>query len=193
MLGRHLDGRILMKVLRAVVCGMFLGGVLPLAVAAGKQDAMEKRFALPAGQTMVIKWNAGWADIAVPTGAPPGTVTFSGPDASKMRVMLVPLPPDPNFTGEAGNLRMLARNMARELEESGGEVNPEQLPIEGPNVRGFYVKGIDHKPKPGEFGFIYAGPIAISSRPYVFQILWNAGGEAPANAALAALETLRIQ
>lgn len=178
---------------RNLICGLILCGVLPLAVAADKPAAAEKRFALPGGQTLVIKWSAGWADIAVPVGAPVGTVTFGGPDASKMRVMLVPLPPDPNFTGDPGNLRILARNLARELEDSGGEVNHEQQALEGPNMRGFYVKGIDHKPKPGEFSFIYAGPLVISAKPYVFQILWNAGGEAPANAALAALKTVRIQ
>jgi hypothetical protein len=40
---------------------------------------------------------------------------------------------------------------------------------------------------------IYAGPLSISSRAYVFQILWNAGGETAANAALAAMRTVRIQ
>jgi hypothetical protein len=180
--------------MRSAICGLILCGVTPIAEAADKPAATtEKRFALPAGQTMVIKWSAGWADIAPPTGAPVGTVAFSGPDASKMRAMLVPMPPDPNFTGDSGNLRIVARNMARELEDSGGEVDHEQKPIEGANVRGFYVKATDHKPKPGEFSFIYAGPIAIGTRPYVFQILWNAGGEAAANNALAALKTVRIQ
>jgi hypothetical protein len=182
-----------MSSMRSMFCGLILCGIAPLLGAADKPAPAEKRFALPAGQSLVIKWSAGWTDIAAPAGVPAGTVAFSGPDATKMRVMLVPLPPDPNFTGDAENLRTITRNMARELEESGGAVNHEQLAIEGPNVRGFYVKGIDHKPKPGEFSFIYAGPLAIGSRPYVFQILWNAGGETSANAALAALKTVRIQ
>jgi len=184
----------LLAPLRGSICGLLLFGAAPVAEAADKPAApSEKRFTLPAGQTMVIKWNPGWADISPPEGSPVGTVAFSSADASKMRAMLVPLPPDPNFTGDTGNLRILARNMARELENSGGEVDPEQKPIEGPNVRGFYVKGIDPKPKPGEFSFIYAGPLSIGTRPYVFQILWNAGGEAAANNALAALRTVRIQ
>lgn len=182
-----------MSTMRSAICGLILCGLAPLVDAADKPAAGEKRFALPAGQTMVIKWSAGWADLSPPTGSPNGTVAFSGPDASKMRVMLVPLPPDPNFTGDTGNLRIIARNMARELEDSGGEVDHEQKPIEGPNVRGFYVKGIDPKPKPGEFSFIYAGPVSIGTRPYVFQILWNTDAEQHANAALAALKTLRIQ
>jgi hypothetical protein len=182
-----------MPSLRTVICGLILCGVVPFAVAADKPGAAEKRFELPGGQALLIKWSAGWAEIAAPVGAPAGTVAFSGPDASKMRVMLVPMPPNPNFTGDAGNLRILARNIARELEASGGEVNHEQLAIEGPNVRGFYVKGIDHKPKPGEFTFIHAGPLSISSRAYIFQILWNTGGEAAAANALAALKSVRIQ
>jgi hypothetical protein len=178
---------------RSAVCGLILCAVAQLAVAADQPSSAEKRFALPAGETLVIKWTAGWADIAAPAGAPAGTVTFSGPDPSKMRVMLVPMPADPNFTGDAGNLRILARNMARELEKSGGVVDPEQKALEGTNVRGFYVKGVDRNPKPGEFTFIYAGPLAIGSRPYVFQVLWNEGGEAAANNALTALKSARIQ
>jgi hypothetical protein len=161
--------------------------------AADKPASAEKRFALPAGESLVIKWNGTWTEASPPAGSPVGTVAFNGPDAAKMRVLIVPLPPNPNFTGDAGNLRILMRNMARELEESGGEVNPEHQAIEGQNVRGFYVRGVDHKPKPGEFSFIYAGPLSISSRAYVFQILWNTGGETAANAALAALRTVRIQ
>ena len=48
-------------------------------------------------------------------------------------------------------------------------------------------------PKPGEFTFIYAGPLAIDKRAYVFQILWNAGGETAANKLHAALKSVRIQ
>jgi hypothetical protein len=182
-----------MSAMCRMVFGLLLCGVAALGSAADKPTSAEKRFSLPSGEALVIRWNASWTDATPPAGSPVGTVAFNGPDASKMRVLLVPLPPNPNFTGDAGNLRILARNMARELEESGGEVNHEQQPIEGQNVLGFYVKGIDHNPKPGEFTFIYAGPLAVGSRPYVFQILWNTGGEGAANAALAALKTVRIQ
>ena len=47
--------------------------------------------------------------------------------------------------------------------------------------------------EPGEFTFIYAGPLSIDKRAYIFQILWNAGGEASASNALAALKSVRIQ
>lgn len=182
-----------MPSMRNVVCGLALCGVATLAFGADKPASATKRFALPGGQTMVIQWNSSWAEIALPPGVPDGTVAFSGPDASRMRVMLVPMPPDPNFTGDPGNLRILARGLTRELQESGGEVDEEQRMIEGQNVRGLYVKGIDPKPKPGEFTFIYAGPLSINSRLYIFEILWNTGGETSANAALAALRTVRIQ
>ena len=182
-----------MPSVRQVICCLILCGVAPLAAAADKAAPAVKRFDLPSGEKLAIQWNAGLADIAAPAGVPPGTVTFSGTDASKMRVMLVPLPPNPNFTGDDGNLRILTRNMARELEASGGEVNHDQLAIQGTHVRGFYVKGVDPKPKPGEFTFIHAGMLAIGSRPYVFQILWNTGGEAAAGKALAALKTVRIE
>ena len=182
-----------MPSMRSAICGLILCGVAALAVAADKPPPAEKRFALPAGKSLVIQWSAGWTDIAPPPGTPAGTVTFSGPDPAKMRVMLVPLPPDPNFTGDDGNLRILAGNIARELENSGGEVDQQQKSIEGPNARGLYVKGVDHSPKPGEFTFIYAGPLSIDKRAYIFQILWNVGGEAAASNALAALKSVSIQ
>jgi len=179
--------------MRSAICGVILCGVTAVGIAADKPASAEKRFTLPSGEALVIRWNASWAEMAAPPGAPDGAVAFSGPDASKMRATLVPMPPNPNFTGDIGNLRILTRNLVRALEESGGEVQSEQLSIDGPNVRGLYVKGFDKAPKPGEFAFIYAGPLVIGSRPYIFEILWNTGGEAAANSALAALKTVRIQ
>jgi len=180
-----------MSSIRSAICGFFMCGFIPLAVAADKAAPAEKRFELPSGEKLVIKWNAEWADFGAPPGVPPGTVTFSGPDASKMRVMIVPLPPNPNFTGDAGNLRILMSNLTREMEKT-GQVN-EPVAIEGPNMSGLYVKGVDPKPKPGEFTFVYAGPLSISKRAYVFQVVWNAGGEVMADKALAALKTVRIE
>jgi len=193
MMASSTDGRVVMPRAQGWIWGVVFTAFAGLAPAADKAPSADKRFALPAGESMVIKWNASWKEVSPAADSPLGTVSFNGPDSAKMRVNIAPLPPNPNFTGDIGNLRILARNMARELEESGGEVDLEQVPIEGQNVRGFYVKGIDHKPKPGEFSFIYAGPLSISSRAYVFQILWNTGGESAANAALAALRTVRIQ
>jgi len=34
--------------------------------------------------------------------------------------------------------------------------------------------------------------LSISSRAYLFEVVWNKGGEGAANAALAALKTVRI-
>ena len=180
-----------MSFMRSLVCGAMLCGAVPFPAAADKPAAAEKRFELPSGQKLAIRWMAGWTDFAAPPGVPPGTVTFSGPDASRMRVMIVPLPPDARFTGDAESLRMLMGNLAREMEKTGQVSEP--LPIEGPGVNGLYVKGVDPKPKPGEFSFIYAGPLSISKSAFVFQVVWNAGGEAVADQALAALKTLRIE
>ena len=65
-----------------------------------------------------------------------------------MRVMLVPLPPDPNFTGDDGNLRILAGTL-RASSRKRWRGRPRAEAIEGPNVRGFYVKGIDQQPEAG--------------------------------------------
>ena len=81
-----------MPSMRSAVCGLILCGIAALAAAADKPVPSEKRFALPASESLVIQWGAGWADIAPPPQ-----------------------------TGDDGNLRILARNIARELENSGGE------------------------------------------------------------------------
>lgn len=180
-----------MPSMRIAVCGLLICGMASLAVSADKTAFAEKRFALPAGGSLVMKWASGWAGIAPPPSVPAGTVSFSGPDASRMRVLLMPVPTEAGFTSEFESLRTLTSNVARELATS-GEVDKLHRTIEGPNMRGLYVKGVDLPPKPGEFSFIYSGAIAIDARPFVFQILWNAGGEANAEAALVALKTVRI-
>jgi len=177
--------------MRSAIFGLILLGVVPFAAAADKAAPAEKQFELPSGEKLVISWTAGWTDFDAPAGVPPGTITFSGPDAAKMRVMIVPLPANPNFTGDDANLRILMSNLVREMEKTGKVDDPQA--IAGPNVNGLYVKGIDSNPKPGEFSFIYAGPLSISKRAYVFQVVWNEGGEPMADKALAALKTVRIE
>jgi hypothetical protein len=37
------------------------------------------------------------------------------------------------------------------------------------------------------------GALSINSRAYLFEVIWNKGGETAANTALAAIKTIRIQ
>ena len=60
-----------MSSMRSAICGLILCGVAALAAAADKLVASEKRFALPAGESLVIQWSAGWTDIAPPPGPRP--------------------------------------------------------------------------------------------------------------------------
>ncbi len=39
----------------------------------------------------------------------------------------------------------------------------------------------------------YTGALSISSRAYLFEVVWNKGGETAANSALAELKTVSIQ
>ena len=45
----------------------------------------------------------------------------------------------------------------------------------------------------GEYTETYTGALSINSKAYLFEVVWNKGGEAAANTALAALKTVRIQ
>lgn len=164
-------------------------------------SAADKRFPLEGGDTLIINAAADWVAGAVVPDSPFGTLIIQGPDKTVWQLTLAPLPPHPTLTGDAGNLRIYVRNMARAIENDGAQVDQEQKVLEGAHARGFYFKARDTRTKTkaqikqagGDFTDAYTGALSIDSRAYLFQVLWNKGGETPANTALAALKTVRIQ
>ncbi len=178
------------KFARAVLgTALFLGADLV--------QAADKRITVDTGDTFVIAWRDGWQVGTAPPQSPPGVLVFHGGDPKKWRVVVAPLPPHPTLTGDIGNLRMYLRSMGRAMENAGVEVGQEQKPFDGVSVRGFYVKVHDPNPKahvkgkdePYSDG--YTGAVSLGAKPYLFEVTWNTGGEAEANAAFAALKTLR--
>lgn len=167
--------------------------------------AADKRIPLPAGEAMIIGWNPAWAVAGLDDSDPAGTVRFNGGNRELWEVTIAPLPPHPSLTGDTGNLRIYVRSMARALENGGVTVDPEQRTLEGGNAKGFYVKAHDikassrqrpnakSKPKQPNYSNGYIGAISVGDRPYLFEVLWNSGGEKTAEAALAAMRTVRIQ
>ena len=183
---------------------MSLRGILlslALAVFAVSASAADKRFKMEGGNTLSIKGGDDWVMGDQIPDSPFGTLTIHGPDKTQWRLMLAPLPPHPTLTGDTGNLRIYVRNMARAMDNGGVQVEEEQRPLEGANARGFYFKAHDSRPKTkqqikqlgGDFTDGYTGALSINSRAYLFEVVWNKGGETAANAALAALKTVRIQ
>jgi hypothetical protein len=161
--------------------------------------ADDKRIPLDTGDSITLSWRESWVVGAMPPGSPEvaGALVFHGPDVNKWRATIVPLPPHPTLTGDVGNLRIYVRNLARALENSGSTVDHEQKALTGGRASGFYVRA--HDPKAGtrktnlpDFSEGYVGAIKVGTKPYLFEVFWNAGGEADANAALAALKTLRM-
>ena len=183
---------------------MSLRGILlslALATMAVSASAADKRFKMEGGNTLSIKGGDDWVMGDQIPDSPFGTLTIHGPDKTQWRLMLAPLPPHPTLTGDTGNLRIYVRNMARALDNGGVQVEEEQRPLEGANARGFYFKAHDSRKKTkqqikangGDYTDGYTGALSINSRAYLFEVVWNKGGEAAANAALAALKTVRIQ
>ena len=125
----------------------------------------------------------------------------NGPDAALWRMTIAPLPPNPTLTGDVGNLRIYVRMLARGMENGGAEVDSEQKQIDGANAHGFYFKVRDARPKTklqmkqagGAFTESFTGALSINSRAYLFEVVWNKGGDSAAAAALAALKTVSIQ
>jgi hypothetical protein len=183
------------RVFLAVILGIVLAACAMTATAA------DKRFKLEGGDTLSINAGADWVVGDILPDSPFGTLIIHGADKSLWRLTLAPLPPHPTLTGDTGNLRIYVRNMSRAMDNGGVQVDEEQRPLDGTNARGFYFKARDSRPKTkaqikstgGQYTDTYTGALSISSRAYLFEVVWNQGGEAAANAALAALKTVRIQ
>ncbi|HEV7606791.1 MAG TPA: hypothetical protein VGO61_05610 [Steroidobacteraceae bacterium] len=181
--------------LRRMLLGLLVTGFFTVASAADKQVTLE------GGDTLTMRWGADWVVGDTPPQSPFGTLTIHGADAAQWRLTLAPLPPHPTLTGDVGNLRIYVRNMSRGLENGGVDVDQEQKSLEGNAARGFYFKARDVRPKTkaqikavgGDYTDTYTGALSINSRAYLFEVVWTKGGETAANAALAALKTVRIQ
>jgi hypothetical protein len=181
--------------IRAILGSLLL---VSLATIAGAAD---KRVTPNTGDTLTIKWGADWVVGTAPPEAPAGTFTVNGPDAASWRMTIAPLPANPTLTGDVGNLRIYVRMLARGLENGGAEVDPEQDQLDGANAHGFYFKVRDTRTKAkarikqqgGAFTDGFTGALSINSRAYLFEVVWNKGGEAAAAAALAALKTVSIR
>jgi hypothetical protein len=179
--------------------GIFLGFFL--AVFAVSATAADKRFKMEGGDTLSIKGGEDWVVGEQIEDSPFGTITIHGADKALWRLTIAPLPPHPTLTGDPGNLRIYVRNMARAADNDGAQVNYEQKTIEGASARGFYFKAQDSRKKTkqqikaagGDYTDAYVGALSINSRAYLFEVIWNKGGETAANTALAAIKTIRIQ
>jgi hypothetical protein len=177
----------------------FLVAALVAATLLGTDGAFaaDKRITVNTGETFVVNWRDNWAVGTAPPEAPDGTLVFHGGDSKKWRVVVAPLPPHPTLTGDVGNLRIYLRSMARAMENGGVEVEQEQKSFDGTQARGFYVKAHDPNPvahakkKDDPYTDGYTGAVSLGSKPYLFEVTWNPGSEADANAAFAALKTLR--
>lgn len=184
-----------MKQLRRVLCVTLLAGLPVIAAAA------DKRVPLDTGQTFVINWSPDWMVGANSDQALAGTITIHGADIKQWRLVVSPLPPHPTLTGDVGNLRIYVRSMARGLENSGAQVDGEHRSIDGVSAKGFYFQAQDTRKKTkaqiakagGEFTHTYLGALNVGSKPYLFEVVWIEGAEAPARTALAAVKTIRIQ
>jgi hypothetical protein len=188
-----------------------LSGLI-LALLAATASAADKRVELPGGESMVIGWNPAWVIAELENGDPSGTVRFNGGDRVLWEVTIAPMPPHPSLTADTGNLRIYVRGMVRMLEQGNVIVDHEQRTVEGAVAKGFFVKAHDvkaaalqeargrssataakSKAQVPDYANGYFGALSVSGRPYVFEVLWNAGGEKSAEAALASMRTLRIQ
>jgi len=181
--------------LRGILLGLLMVTVSVTATAA------DKRFKMEGGDTLSIKGGDDWVMGEQVQDSPFGTLIIHGADKTQWRITFAPLPPHPTLTGDTGNLRIYVRSLARAMDNGGVQVDDEQKEISGASARGFYFKAHDSRKKTkqqikatgGDYTDGYTGALSINSRAYLFEVVWNPGNEAAANAALAAIKTVRIQ
>jgi len=91
-----------------------------------------------------------------------------------------------------GDLRALANDLRREIESRGSDASEELLKIEGSDVSGYYIKGVDPKAGANDYKFMYIGYVVVGdSFPVEFSVMWMRGGDSAANRALSAVRGMR--
>lgn len=177
-----------------------LGLIAAAGLFMGSAHGADLKVPMPDGQTLTIRAGADWTVGKPAADAPEGSVALTGPDATKWRLTVAPLPPHPTFTGDVGNLRIYVRGMARAAEDSGASVDSEHRTLNGQGVSGFYVQARDTRKKTksqiaksGDFTDAYFGAVNVDNVPYLFEIVWIAGGEKSAQAALSSIRNIRIR
>jgi len=154
-------------------------------------SAADHRVETVAG-TLIVPVDSNWVELKeLPQGLE-DAVGFRIGDGSLMQWLFVPGNQAPAGSGASGNLRILTMQLRRMLEEQNAEMGDDLLTLSGGSVKGYYVRATDPNPKSGEWKYTYAGWIAVGEFPVMFNIVWNQGGQAAADRALAAVKNLRL-
>jgi hypothetical protein len=183
-----------MSLMQRIAGGLVVAAIAVGAMAADRPAAAERKFPLEDGGQVVLQWHEGWSVTAPPPNSPPGSVAFQQADGTKMRAVLIPMIGMREGTSEHANLRVVTLRMASELaKQPNSEVSKEPVSFEGPYAHGHYVTGIDRQPKPNEYSFIHSGFVGVGKESFMFNVVWNEGGDASAKALLEAVKGMRVE
>jgi hypothetical protein len=172
-----------------VVCA----GLAALVLWTGNALAVEFKLPTTLAGTLVLSIDANWKRLPeedLPEGFE-DAVGFRIGDGTTMQWLLVPQNSAPPGSGSAANLRMLTLDMKRMLASQDALTSEDLLTLDGPDIRGFYIRATDPHPKAGEWKYMYTGWVAVNEFPVMFNIVWNTGGQTAADRALAAVKGMR--
>jgi hypothetical protein len=157
----------------------------------GPASAADHRHKFQDG-TLIVSVDSTWNEVKDFPEDVIDAVGFRVGDGSLMQWLLQPGSGAPAGSGAGGNLRIMAMQLKRMLEEKTSDISDALLPIGGSGVTGYYVRAVDPDPGPDEWKYMYTGYVAVNDVPIMFNIVWNQGGQAAADRALAAVKTLRL-
>jgi hypothetical protein len=173
-----------MPAMRAWICA----GLATLSLGAPAAFAGDERFKVEKDE-LVVSIDGNWQELDAAEISPlAAAYEIEG-------VMRWFFEPHPGVAKDLtnGDLRMLARDLRREIESQGSQASDEVTQLEGGDVSGYYVRGVNPKAGANELKYMYIGYVVVGRTIAVeFSILWSKGGEGSANRALAAVRGMRL-
>jgi hypothetical protein len=163
-----------------------------LTLAPSQASAAERKFPVAAG-TLVVQVDPNWDNATDIPEELEGAVGFVLGDGTMMRWLMLPGNDMPPGSESSSDLRMMTNDLRRGLEKHSFDVSPDLISIEGPYVRGYYIRASNPNRTARGYRYVYTGFIAVNNFPVLFNIAWNSGGQGAADRAIAAVKNLRVR
>ena len=162
-----------------------IGLLLSFGVIAG----VARDFPLGNLGSLQLMLDDNWKETRAPADAMPA-ISIEAKDPGRLHVLLTPLP----LQGKTDrDIQQLVRSTADRIGPQSVEKTLTLQPLLGAEARGYYFKATDPAPKPGEFRLMYQGMMAVGPALVTFTVLFNAGAEKDAEAALSSLRGARFR
>ena len=159
-----------------------------LFASVGVMAAVTKEYRANNGSEFSMEVDESWQQKGPPANSG-GGIFLVARDPQRLQILVTPMPGAPTDA----DVKRTVDGRAKELGPHTVEKTLAVRRLDGKNAKGYYFKATDPAPKPGEHVYMYQGIAATGGKPAAFTILFNAGAEKDASAALAAVGSLRFK